>query len=120
RWMDSRYGARPTNTKEGQTTLLEQCEEIGLEFKAASGREISEGSALINDMLDYDTEVPLGQYSPRLGRLNAPRLYVSSQCQNTMYALREWTGKDGTKGACKDWIDLLRYASLAELDFVSP
>jgi hypothetical protein len=118
RWMDSRYGARPTNTREGQTTLLEQCAELGLEFKAASGKEISEGTVLINNMLDYDQEIPLGQFSAKLARLNGPRLYVSSQCRNTIYSLREWTGKDGNKGASKDWIDLLRYATLAELDFV--
>jgi hypothetical protein len=118
RWMDSRYGALPTRTKEGQTTLIEQCGEMGLEFKAASGKEIVEGVTLVNDMLDYDKELPLGQWSPHLGRLNAPKLYVSSRCPNLIYAMREWTGKDGNKGACKDWIDLLRYAALAELDYI--
>lgn len=118
RWMDSRYGALPTRTREGQTTLIEQCGELDLEFKAASGKEIVEGVTLINDMLDYDKELPLGQWSPQLQRLNAPKLYVSSRCPNLIYAMREWTGKDGNKGACKDWIDLLRYAALAELSYI--
>ena len=99
-------------------TLIEQCGELDLEFKAASGKEIVEGVTLINDMLDYDKELPLGQWSPQLGRLNSPKLYVSSRCPNLIYAMREWTGKDGNKGACKDWIDLLRYAALAELSYI--
>jgi hypothetical protein len=118
RWMDSRYGALPTRTREGTTTLIEQCSELGLEFKAASGKEISEGVALINDKLDYDKEVPLGEFSPKLARLNAPKLFVSRNCPNLIYAIREWTGKDGNKGACKEWIDLLRYAALAGLEYV--
>jgi hypothetical protein len=118
RWMDSRYGAAPSRTREGTTTLIEQCAEIGLEFKAASGKEIGEGVALINDWLDYDSEVPLGKFSPVLGRLNAPKLFISSECPNVIFAVREWTGKDGNKGACKDWIDLLRYAALAELTHI--
>jgi hypothetical protein len=118
RWMDSRYGSLPTRTVEGQTTLIEQCSDMGLEFRAASGKEIQEGVTLVNDMLDYDKDVPLGTWSPVLGRLNAPKMYVSSHCPNLIYAMREWTGKDGNKGACKDWIDLLRYASLAELTYI--
>jgi hypothetical protein len=69
-------------------------------------------------MLDYDRDVPLGEWSPHLNRLNAPKMFVSSECPNLIYALREWTGKDGNKGACKDWIDLLRYAALAELTYI--
>jgi hypothetical protein len=118
RWMDSRYGAAPTRTREGMTTLIEQCAEIGLEFKAASGKEISEGVALINDLLDYDRGVPLGQYSRTLARLNAPKMYVSRNCPNLIYSMKEWTGKDGTKGACKDFCDLVRYAVLADLEFI--
>jgi hypothetical protein len=118
RWMDSRYAASPTRTKEGSTTLIEQMAEAGMEFKAASGKEILEGIALVNDLLDYDAELPLGEFSPRLGRLNAPKLYISRNCPNLIYALREYTGRDGTRGTCKDWIDLARYAALAELTYV--
>jgi hypothetical protein len=61
--------------------------------------------ALINDALAHDPRQPL---SP----INEPKLYVSKQCQNLIYSLREWTGADGQKGACKDPIDTLRYLAV--------
>jgi hypothetical protein len=118
RWMDSRYAANPTVTKEGSTTHIEQLSELGMEFLAASGKEIAEGTGLINDKLDYDGEVKLGQFSPTLARLNEPKLFISRNCANTIYSLREWTGKDKQHGACKDPIDVMRYATLAGLDYI--
>jgi hypothetical protein len=118
RWMDSRYAANPTLTKEGSTTHIEQLSELGMEFLAASGKEIIEGTGLINDKLDYDNEVELGKFSPTLARLNEPKLFISRNCVNTIYSLREWTGRDKQHGACKDPIDVLRYATLADLDYI--
>jgi hypothetical protein len=118
RWMDSRYAANPTTTKEGSTTHIEQLAELGMEFLAASGKEIAEGTGLINDKLDYDNETELGKFSPRLARLNEPKLFVSRNCPNVIYALREWTNKDKQHGACKDPVDVLRYATLAGLDYI--
>jgi hypothetical protein len=93
-------------------------DELGMTFLAASGKEIAEGTGLINDKLDYDSEVELGKFSPTLARLNEPKLFVSRNCPNTIYALREWTGRDKQHGACKDFIDLLRYAMLADLGYI--
>jgi hypothetical protein len=118
RWMDSRYAANPTVTKEGSTTHIEQLAELGMEFLAASGKEIIEGTGLINDKLDYDSEIELGKFSPTLARLNEPKLFISRDCTNTIYSLREWTGKDKQHGACKDPVDVLRYATLADLDYI--
>lgn len=118
RWMDSRYGASPTQTKDRITTLIEQMADLGMDFRAASGKEIGEGVALINDLLDFDQELPLGDYSPALNRINEPRLYVSRDCPNLIYALREWTGKDGQHGACKDPVDVCRYFVLEECEYV--
>ena len=118
RWMDSRYGSSPTVTKEGTLTLIEQMSELEMEFLAASGKEIDEGTTLVNDLLDYDEDVAIGEFSPRLARVNEPRLFISENCPNTIYAVREWTGKDKQHGACKDPVDLLRYASLAGLEYV--
>lgn len=68
-------------------------------FDAAHGRAIDEGVDLINDLLYWDKEDPG----------DSPRLYVSSECKNLIYSLREWTGADGDRGASKDPIDCLRY-----------
>lgn len=119
RYMDSRYGATPTKTAEGDTTLIEQMLiDHQMEFKASSGKDIGEGVTLINEGLDYDAELPLGKFNPALARLNEPTLFISRQCPNTIYALKEWTGKDKQHGACKDPIDCLRYAFLADLQYI--
>jgi phage terminase large subunit-like protein len=109
RRMDSRYGASPTVSREGQTTLLEECGKIGLDFQPASGREIEEGTDLINSLLEYDAERTVSVD-------NSPRLFVSEECTNTIFALQNWTGADGQHGACKDFVDLLRYLVLADPD----
>ncbi len=118
RWMDSRYGATPTTTREGSTTLIEQMADLEMQFLATSGKSIEEGTGLINDMLDYDHEVERGLYSATLARPNEPKLQISRHCPNTIYALREWTGKDKQHVATKDPIDCLRYAALAGLDYL--
>lgn len=119
RRMDSRYGATPTQTNEHTTTLIEQMSTLGMEFVPASGKDIGEGVQMINDALDYDEAVPLGTYSPALGRINEPLLHVSEECPNLIYALREWTGIDKGHGACKDPIDTLRYGFEGELEPIS-
>jgi hypothetical protein len=106
RIMDSRYGNAQTVAREGATTLIEECAELGLDFLAAPGDAISEGIGLINDWLAYDTTKPVSA-------TNQPRLYVNEKCTNTIYALQEWTGRDGKSGACKDFVDVLRYLLLS-------
>lgn len=103
RWIDSRYGnTTVAGTREHATTLLEELDEAGMPFRSCPTENISEGVALINDWLYYNDEKPIDH-------TNAPRLYISERCTNTIFALKEWTGKDGQKGACKDPIDCLRF-----------
>lgn len=123
RWMDARYAGSPTTTKEAQTTYIEQLQDIGLEFLASPSEQnmltIDDGSiAMINQRLEYDPDVDLGKYSARLARLNQPKLFVSTECPNVRFALKEWTGKDGQHGACKDPADTLRYAALCDLGYI--
>jgi hypothetical protein len=118
RWMDSRYGNRPTQSKEHYTTLIEQMSDLDMEFRAASGDQIGEGVTLINDALDYDDTIGPGKYSAVLSRINEPKLFISRNCPNTIYALQNWTGKDGQHGACKDPVDCLRYGLKAELIYI--
>jgi hypothetical protein len=111
RFMDSRYANSATLAKTGTTTLLEECQEVGLEFLPTSGEQIDEGVDLINNLLAYDPDRPVGPD-------NEPRLFISRDCTNVLYALKEWTGADGRKGALKDVIDVLRYAALADLQYL--
>jgi hypothetical protein len=111
RLMDSRFANSSTVGKELVTTLLEECAEVGMHFSPAPGEHIDEGVDLVNDMLDWDEGKPVDAG-------NEPRLFVSEQCTNTIWALKEWTGADGRHGACKDPVDCLRYAVLARLEFL--
>lgn len=112
RRMDSRYGNSRTVGRENPVTLIEECEEEGMVFLPTPGDDIDEGVDMLNSALDYNAEQPVSS-------TNEPRLYVVEDCENTIFGLREWTGKDGKHGACKDPIDNLRYAELADLQDVS-
>ena len=75
-------------------------------FAPAAGLRIEEGVGIINDWLSWDRDSPL------LALTNEPNLYVSEECRNIIYSLKEWTGADGDKGASKDPIDVLRYLAV--------
>jgi hypothetical protein len=79
--------------------------EIGppMDFLPAPGLHENEGFQAINDLLAWNDREPLTPL------LNEPKLYVTRNCGNVIWALRNYTGHDGAKAACKDPIDLLRY-----------
>ena len=111
RIMDSRPASKPRVSKDVPRTLWTDFEDLGLTFELAPGDSIAEGVALINDALDYDEYAPPSYF-------NQPHLFVSKACRNTIFALQTWTGADGQKGACKDFIDLLRYFFLRGCEYV--
>jgi hypothetical protein len=124
RWMDARYGNSPTMEREGTVTLIEKMDELDVEFRAMTSEKSilgnNDGSLdMINSALYYDLGTPLGEFSKELSKINEPELLVVETCPNTIYALENWTGKDGQQGACKDPIDVIRGAFLSELEFVS-
>jgi Terminase large subunit, T4likevirus-type, N-terminal len=109
RWMDSRFGATPTMKNDQTNTLLDQLnQELDFPIHPAPYDMIDEGVSLINDLLDYDKLKPIDIN-------NEPRLYVSSDCPAVIFALKEWTGRDGKTGASKDPVDCLRYMAMARL-----
>jgi len=111
RFMDSRFANSSTMGKEMVTTLLEECGEVGMDFIPAPGEHIDEGIDLINSLLDYNGD-------EEVSATNEPKLFVSEECPNLIYAMKEWTGQDGRHGATKDCIDVLRYATLAGLEYL--
>lgn len=127
RWMDARSANMPTATREGTTTLIEQMSELGMDFRpmGASGKKIidpdnNDGSLdMINSALYYDIGTPPGEFSKELGKLNEPELLIVETCPNIIWALENWTGRDGQSGACKDPIDIIRGLFLSECDYVS-
>ena len=109
RYIDSRAASSPRIENDRPVTLLTEFEEIGIYFKCTPGDVIADGVAKINDVLDYDEEQPVSY-------LNSPRFFVSRACKNLIFSLQNWTGKDGTRGACKDPIDVLRYFVLSDCE----
>lgn len=124
RIMDSRFGATPTVTRVGTTTLIEQFAALGegdddpggavsMSFEPASGERQDEGLSMISDWLTYDRTKPVGPG-------NSPKLLVHERCTNLIFSLKHFTGLDGQKGACKDPLDCLRYLVLEEPCYVEP
>lgn len=95
RVIDARASSQSKITMGEDKTLFEFCLYLDDNFVQASGRRIGVGEELINQFLN---PAPGGR-----------KLYISSACKNTIFALQHMTGADGQKGACKEPIDCLRY-----------
>lgn len=124
RYIDSRAGKNQHAAEKGGTCIVDELarmqrkpgtDEIAgpaMRFRLASGVDIEEGITAINDLLFFNTEealVPL---------LNEPRLYVSEECRQFIWAMSNYTGNGGETGACKDFIDVARYFALARLRYL--
>lgn len=110
RMMDSRFGAAPTLARGETITLIDAMADIGMDFEATPGEHQQEGIEAVQDLLYYDADRPIGPD-------NRPTLLIHESCQNVVWALANWTGADGKHGACKDFIDLLRYMALSPPEY---
>lgn len=110
RMMDSRFGNTPTATHSEMKTLIELFADLGMDFEPTPGEHQKEGIEAIQDLLYYDAEKPVGPE-------NQPKLLIHEGCRNIIWAVTNWTGADGLHGACKDWIDLLRYMALSPPEY---
>lgn len=108
RFMDSRFANTPSQKADQSTTIIQEFAELGINFVPAPTDPINEGISLINSLLDYTD-------APNPEDRKEPELYISSECLNTIFALKIWTGRDGAHGATKDPIDCLRYMAVAKL-----
>ena len=114
RYIDPRAGATQAIGKDGGTSVIELLDggEEPMYFAPAAGVGIEQGVAMINDLLAYDLSQPI---SP----LNQPKLFVTKNCKNLIYCLKEWTGADGDKGSTKDPIDCLRYLVVMQPEYIN-
>ena len=81
----------------------------GVLFRMAIGDRIDLN--LIKDLLEYRRDAQ-GRFT------QLPRLYVTENCGQLIWALENYTGRSKGEGACKDFIDCLRYAVGSELRHV--
>lgn len=128
RTVDRRAGPSPLPQDSGESTCIweqlnaEQRDPktgdlVGpaLAFDLAGGPGLEDdGLEMIKQALYVDLEKPLDPL------LNFPRLFVSQRCENLIWALQNFTGRDGSKGACKDPIDCLRDLFTSGLDYYTP
>jgi hypothetical protein len=112
RYIDPRAAGSPVINKEGGTTLLQLLDEepCAMYFTPAAGLRLEEGISIINDWFSYDQ-------NQEISNINQPKLFISEECHNLMWCLREWTGLDNEKGASKDPIDALRYIAVMQPDY---
>jgi hypothetical protein len=89
--------------EENRTAAGEVEGERMLLLPAYSGKGIDDGVQHVNELLDYKAEEPICPV------LNEPKLYVSSECVNTIWMFEHYTGHGGEDGGCKDPADLVRY-----------
>lgn len=124
RIMDSRSGNTPTLEHDSAETLILKFGKLGLDFtpsgKASGAKDgdtkVEESTDLVSDLLDYDTEKIARD--PETGAITflgkSPNLYVNERCTNHIFSFSTWTNADGQKGACKDFMDLVRYLAMAD------
>jgi len=122
RIIDSRAGMRTSLENGGQTCPVFKFAEahddpvtgepLGtINFRLADGTHIDLG--LVRDLLEMRRDE-----SGLIER--PPRLYVTENCRQVIWALENYTGKSGETGASKDPIDCLRYMASADLCYIGP
>lgn len=113
RLFDPRASGTEVLEKHGGTNLIDQMamphtslltgEEVeGLDFEPAIKCRDDDPIALMDSAMKINPNQPVGPD-------NFPRLVVSSECKQVIWALQNFTGKDGRRGACKDPIDCVKY-----------
>lgn len=113
RYIDPRAGRDPKIIERGGTCLVDEFLQGAepMHFMPASGVEKNVGLTHVNTLLYWNKEKPLEPIT------NAPRLYVTSNCQQVIWMMSNYTDRGGEKGGCKDFADLVRYMALADLQY---
>lgn len=121
RYVDPRSGATESMASEaGESSVLdrfrqEQTDDQGhivgpslLLTPAISGKTEEDGLTQIDELLAYNPREPI------TALINEPKLFISSACESTIWALNNYTAHDGSKAACKDPVDAVRYLALKQ------
>ena len=110
RMADGRTVATGINVGAQATTMLTELNRLGMTWVQAPGMRVEEGEKLVGDALSYlETENGSNVF------LTPTKLKIAASCSNMRWAMSNFTGADGQKGACKEWIDMLRWFYTADL-----
>lgn len=130
RIMDSRSYSSETQNQGGSVTLAQTMAQYELFFCKAgrdSGAEagksvIKEGVDMINDRLFYNQQMAV--LDPKTGLYvfhgQSPSMVYAENCENSIFCMGNWTGRDGGEGATKDPVDVTRYLTIADPQPLEP
>lgn len=96
RIVDGRACRNSKIGREADKTLIDMLNESGMAWEPASGANIGSGEERINGALAW-------------AQGKRPELLFSARCPNHIFAMENYMGEDGQKGACKEPVDCLRY-----------
>ena len=97
RLIDSRAASQSKISMKENVSLFDEVAKLAEGFQPASGQRIDIGINFLRD------------------RIVAGKYLIAASCKNTIFAYETYTGLDGQKGACKDFVDCDRYCVLSEL-----
>lgn len=97
RIIDSRAASQSKISMTGNHSLIEDLEGLMSGWQVADGQRVEIGYSRIND------------------KLATGKLKFSENCVNMIECVEKLTGKDGQKGAAKDFVDLVRYAVMSDI-----
>lgn len=113
RIIDPRMGASTVVTRAGAVTIISELEDAGMLVVPAPGRdEIEDGIALIKTAMSFDR-------SRAPDSLNAPKLFISSNCENLIACIKNYTGCSRLE-VWKDGVDTVRYLLSSGCVYVEP
>ena len=114
RIIDPRLGAAKYSSGDaGQTSIIQELEDMGLVCIPAPGVGIDDGIQILMGLMAYDDK-------REIDGTNRPHFYVSERCGNTIAGIENYTGDDGKNEAWKDCIDPLRYGGVSQIRHISP
>lgn len=102
RVIDARAASQSKISRCENVSLFEEVSRLAEGFQPASGQQIGVGLNLLRD------------------RIADGRYRICDCCVNTIFAYENFTGADGQKGACKDFMDCDRYAILSGICDTGP
>ena len=108
RLIDPRLGAQKYQKADGDSSIIEDLDDLDFLVKPAPGDNIEDGLQKLVDLMAYDT-------SKDLDGANRPHFYITNDCENIIRALGEYVGDD-LHDPWKDPVDVLRYAAAAHID----
>jgi hypothetical protein len=102
RIVDSRAAMHSKIGMREDKSFIDLLNELGMNWVPASGERVGTGEERITDALEWrrDGDGTLAK---------APRLWFATECANHIWAMENYLGADGQKGACKEPVDCLRY-----------